>query len=301
VRIVPTRQIPLRAKTVVQPPGDLFVPTPRQALERVAAREPRPPVPAVVEVAQDADQDKAKPPKVQPDGLRRVAIIAVLLSSLSGVVTIGAFPEPDRAATQGAPSAAADQPFDDTNGGNNNSTDNNSTNNNNGTNNGTGDLGIAVATVQSGTPVSLPGSGSRDWVAPGASPDGALVRADLAEESIEFRAANTQPGLPGAFRLSWSSGTPQDERGDATTMLGVRPSGRVEFVVRPLTSPADLVLHLSGDDVAVTVSTEGDSTRKVLSAAAAVVTVALPAATAATVTVTPAGDEVIGVATAELQ
>jgi hypothetical protein len=281
---------------VVQPPGDLFVPTPRQALERVN-REPRPPVPAVVEVAQDADQDKAKPPRVRPDGLRRVAIMAVLLSTLSGVVTIGAFPEPDPVATQDAPAAASNQPFDGTSGSNNNgtvSTDGTGTD-------GTGDLGIAVATVQWGTPVSLPGSGSRDWVAPGASLDGALVRADLAEESIEFRAANTQPGLPGAFQLSWSGGTPQDERGDATAMLGVRPSGKVDFVVRPLTSPADLVLNLSGDDVAVTVSTEDDSTRKVLSAAAAVVTVALPAATAATVTVTPAGDEVIGVATAELQ
>jgi hypothetical protein len=295
VRIVPTRQIPLRAKTVVPPPGDLFVPTPRQALER-RDREPRPPVPAVIELVQDADQDKPKPPRVRPDGLRWVAIMAVLLSTLSGVVTIGAFPEPEPAATQDAPSAASNQPFGDTSGGNNNSSDNGNT-----TGNGTGDLGIAVATVQSGTPVSLPGSGSRDWVAPGASPDGALVRADLAEESIEFRAANTQPGLPGAFRLSWSGGTPQDERGDATAMLGVRPSGKVDFVVRPLTAPADLVLHLSGEDVAVTVSTGDDSTRKVLSAAAAVVTVALPAATAATVTITPAGDEVIGVATAELQ
>jgi hypothetical protein len=291
VRIVPTRQIPLRAKTVVQPPGDLFVPTPRQALER-RDRAPRPPLPAVIEVVQDADQDKAKPPRVRPGGLRWVAIMAVLLSTLSGVVTIGAFPEPEPAATQDAPPAASNLPFDDTSGGNNNGNTNS---------NGTGDLGIAVATVQSGTPVSLPGSGSRDWVAPGASPDGALVRADLAEESIEFRAANTQPGLPGAFRLSWSGGTPQDERGDATAMLGVRPSGKVDFVVRPLTAPADLVLHLSGEDVAVTVSTGDDSTRKVLSAAAAVVTVALPAATAATVTITPAGDEVIGVATAELQ
>jgi hypothetical protein len=299
VRIVPTRQIPLRTKTVVQPPADLFVPTPREALDRGPDHEPSPLLPAVVEAPLvKAKRPRVRPIGLRPMGLRAVAIMAVLLALLLGVVTVGVFPEREQAVTQGAPPAAANQPFADNSGGGNGGT---GAGDNRAGNSGTGDLGIAVATVQAGTSVSLPGSSSRDWVAPGASPDGALVRADLDEESIEFRAANTQPGLPGAFRLSWSSGTPQDERGDATAMLGVRPSGRVEFVIRPLTSPADLVLHLSGDDVAVTVSTEDDSAREVLSAAAAVVTVALPAATAATVTVTPAGDDVIGVATAELQ
>jgi hypothetical protein len=137
-------------------------------------------------------------------------------------------------------------------------------------------------------------------VAPGARSDGALVRADLAEEWIEFRAANTQPGRPGAFRIAWSGGTPLHESGEATAMLGIRPGGWVAFVVRPLSSPADLVVHLGGSDVTVTVVTELGSTHRTVSAPAAIATVALPAATAATVTVTAGGNQDVAVATAEL-
>ena len=259
-------------------------------------------------------QDTAKPPSeppsqpppsvaspsVRPNGLLSIAVVAVLLAGLLAVAAMGSTPEPDGAATRGAPSTATPSAAEsapesataapDQQAGTDQQT-------------GTDRVGIDVATVETGTPVSLPGQGSRDWVAPGASADGALVRAGLAEESIEFRAANTQPGLRGAFRLSWSGGTRQNDRGDANLMLGVRPGGRVEFVIRPLTSPADLVMHLSGNDVAVIVRTDDgtDSTRRILSAPAAVVTVPLPANKAATVTVTPAGDEDIGVATAELR
>jgi hypothetical protein len=94
--------------------------------------------------------------------------------------------------------------------------------------------------------------------------------------------------------MSWSGG-------DATTILGVRPGGWVDFVIRPLGSPADLVLHLSGNDVGVMVDSEDGSAHKTLSSAAAAVTVPLPAATAITVRVAPAGDQEIAVASAELQ
>lgn len=262
---MPTHQVSPRAGTAAQPPADLFVPVQREPLER----EPDPPAPT------------AGVARVRATGLHPVAIVAVLLSGLLGVVTISTFPEPDRAMTPNTPSVAPEQPLDDVRGADG--------------------VGIAVAAVPPGTAVNLPGPGSRDWVAPGARNDGALVRADLAEESIEFRAANTQPGRPGAFRLSWTGGTPLDESGDATAMLGIRPGGWVAFVVRPLSSPAELVVHLSGPDAAVTVATEHGSTRGIVPAAAAVATVALPAATAATVTVTAEGDLDVAVATAELQ
>jgi hypothetical protein len=265
VRIVPTQQVSLRAETAAQPPADLFIPVQREPLEH----EPDPPAPT------------AGVARTRATGLHPVAIVAVLLSGLLGVVTVATFPEPGRATTQDVPSVAPEQPLDDVQ-----STDG---------------VGIAMVAVPPGTAVNLPGPDSRDWVAPGARSDGALVRADLAEESIEFRAADTRPGRPGAFRLSWTGGTPLDENGDATAMLGIHPGGWVAFVVRPLGSPAELVVHLSGTDVAVTVATEHGSTRGIVSAAAAVATVALPAATAATVTVTAEGGREVAVATAELQ
>lgn len=280
MRIVPIRQIPRRAANATQAPADLFAPAQREAPHE-RDPEPAPNKPATSKTGQDS----AKPPRVRPNGSLPVAIVAVLLAGSLGMVAIATMPERDRAATHPPPSAAAPDRQPDAGGTGRG---------------GTGRVGIAVGTLEVGTSVSLPGPGSRDWVAPGARSDGALVRADLAEESIEFRAANTQPGLPGAFQLSWSNGRPQDVRGGATAMLGVRPGGWVMFVVRPLDSPADLVLHLSGNGVAVTVDTVDGSSRRVLSAPAAVVTVALPAGTAATVTVTPAGDQDIGVVTAEL-
>jgi hypothetical protein len=241
-----------------------------------------------------------------------MAIVAVLLVGLLGVVAIATFPERDRATTPPAPSVSSDQPLDDTTPGDTtqgdttqgDTTQGDTTQGDTGqgdTGQGMGTVGITAVAEPPGTSVSLPGPSSRDWVAPGARSDGALVRADLAEESIEFRAANTQPGLPGAFRLSWTGGTPLDERGDATAMLGVRPGGWVAFVVRQLSSPAELVVHLSGNDVGVTVATEQGSTREIVSAGAAVATVTLPAATAATVTVTAEGGQDVAVATAELQ
>jgi hypothetical protein len=249
----------------VQPPAELFVPAQREPLD-----------------------DGPGPPGATAGGTRvrvirkqSIAVAAVLLSGLLGVVTIGTFPEPDGATTEAAPSVAPDRPLDDTES--------------------TGGVGIAVDVVPPGTPVRLPGPNSRDWVAPGARSDGALVRAALAEESIEFRAANTQPGRPGAFRVSWSGGGPLDESGEATSMLGVRPGGWVAFVVRPLTSPAELVVHLGGNDVAVRVDTGHSSTSRVVSAPAAIATVALPAATAATVTVTAGGNQDVAVVTAGLQ
>jgi hypothetical protein len=275
VRIVPT----------VQPPAELFVPTQREPLDGEPDREPDPPGPT-------AGDTRTRVPRKQS-----IAIAAVLLSGLLGVVTIGTFPEPEPepattqstpsvpepggTTTQSAPSVAPELPLVDTQN--------------------TGVAGTAVVVVPLGTPVSLPGPNSRDWVAPGARSDGALVRAALAEESIEFRAANTQPGRPGAFRISWSGGTPVDESGDATSMLGIRPGGWVAFVIRPLSSPAELVVHLGGDDVAVTVDAGQGPTRSTVSAPAAIATVALPAGTAATVTVTAEGNQDVAVATAELQ
>jgi hypothetical protein len=273
VRIVPT----------VQPPAELFVPAQREPLDHEPAPEPDPP-------GSTAGDTRIRAGRKQP-----IAIAAVLLSGLLGVVTIGTFPEPDGATTQNAPSVpepggattqvapsvAPERPLDDTQ-----STDG---------------AGTTVVVVPPGTPVTLPGPNSRDWVAPGARSDGALVRAALAEESIEFRAANTQPGRPGAFRISWSGGTPPHESGEATSMLGIRPGGWVAFVVRPLSSPAELVVHLGGNDVAVTVDAGQGSTRTTVSAPAAIATVALPAGTAATVTVTAEGNQDVAVATAELQ
>jgi hypothetical protein len=292
VRTVLTSQIVLRGESVPQPPADLFVPVQREASDH---ESDRPPTPA------GRGPDEAQSPKDRPgarlSGLRPTAIVAVLLVGLLGVVAIATFPEPDRAMTPPAPSVSSDQPLDDTPQGG--TTPGDTTQGD--TTQGSGMVGITAVAEPPGTSVSLPGPSSRDWVAPGARSDGALVRADLAEESIEFRAANTQPGLPGAFRLSWTGGTPHDERGDATAMLGVRPGGWVAFVVRQLSSPAELVVHLSGNDVGVTVATEQGSTREIVSAGAAVATVTLPAATAATVTVTAEGGQDVAVATAELQ
>jgi hypothetical protein len=262
VRTVLTRQIVLRGESAPRPPADLFIPVQRDGSDDEPGPAPTPAGPG---------PDEVQPFNVRTSRLRPLAIMAVLLVGLLGVVAIATFPEGDVVAIPEAPPAAPDQRIDGTDG-----------------------TGIAVAGVEAGTSVTLPGPGSRDWVAPGAGSDGALVRAELAEESIEFRAANTQPGRPGPFRLSWSGG-------DATTILGVRPGGWVDFVIRPLASPADLVLHLSGNDVAVTVEGEAGAARKVLSADAAVVTVPLPAATMATVRVAPAGDLEIGIATAELR
>jgi hypothetical protein len=317
VRIVPTGQISVRGGGETQPPADIFLPTQREAAGREPTRREAPgrePDPAT---AVEAEQVRPGPPRGRPNGLLPLAIAAVLLSGLLGVVTIGAFPERGAAATQDTPPAAPDRPLGggdtgdgaggtggdesgaDESGTDESGTDESGTDSGPGTSTGGG--GIDVATVPAGTSVSLPGPVSRDWVAPGARSDGFLVRADLDQESIEFRAANTQPGLPGTFDLMWSGARSPADRGEATTMLGVRPGGWVAFVVRPLTSPADLVLHLSGDGVAVDVSSEAGSTREVLSAPTAVVTVPLPAATAATVTVSPAGDQIIGVTTAELR
>jgi hypothetical protein len=311
VRIVPTGQISVRGGGETQPPADIFLPTQREAAGREPTRREAPgrePDPAA---AVEAEQVRPRPPRGRPNGLLPLAITAVLLSGLLGVVTIGAFPERGAAATQDTPPTAPDRPLgggatgDGAGGDTGEDTGDDESGTDVGTDSGpatgTGDGGIDVTTVPAGTSVSLPGPVSRDWVAPGARSDGFLVRADLDQESIEFRAANTQPGLPGTFDLTWSGARSPADRGEATTMLGVRPGGWVAFVVRPLTSPADLVLHLSGDDVAVVVSTEAGSTREVLSAPTAVVTVPLPAATAATVTVTPAGDQIIGVTTAELR
>ena len=50
---------------------------------------------------------------------------------------------------------------------------------------------------------------------------GALVRAAQVEETIEFRAADTQPGRPGAFRMSWSGGVQLDE----AHTLDLQPGG----------------------------------------------------------------------------
>jgi hypothetical protein len=269
VRIVPTRQISLRAESAVQPPAELFVPAQREPLDDEPDRSPDPPGPT-------AGEARIRAVRSHP-----IAIAAVLLSGLLGVVTIGTFPEPDRATTQNAPSTAPERPLDDTQS--------------------TNGVGTTFVVAPPGTSVSLPGPSSRDWVAPGARSDGALVRADLAEESIEFRAANTQPGRPGAFQLSWNGATPQYASGDATTMLGIRPGGWVAFVVRPLGSAAELVVHLGGSEVAVTVDTEHGSTRHTVSAPAAIATVALPAATATTVTVTAEGNQDVAVATAELR
>jgi hypothetical protein len=298
VRVVPTRQVLLGADSPAQPPAELFVPVQREAPDREPAPAELAPSAAGQDTAgqdtagqdtagQDtAGQDTVQPSGVRPGRVRAVAIMAVLLAALLGVVTIATFPGPAPVPPQEVtsrevtsreiPPAAPDQPADSTDG------------------DATDGVGIAVLDVPLGTSVTLPGPVSRDWVAPGASSDGALVRADLDEESIEFRAANTQPGRPGAFRLSWSGG-------DATTILGVRPGGWVDFVIRPLSSPADLVLHLSGNDVGVMVDSEDGPTRKILSSSAAAVTVALPAATAITVRVAPAGDQEIAVASAELQ
>lgn len=258
---MPTHQVSRRTGIAARPPADLFIPVQRGPVEHAP--------------------DPAAPAAGRATGLRPVAIVAVLLSGLLGVVAIATFPEPDRATTRNAPSVAPERPLDDVRGSDG--------------------VRIAVAAVPPGTAVNLPGADSRDWVAPGARSDGALVRADRAEESIEFRAATTRPGRPGAFRLSWTGGTPLDESGAATTMLGIRPGGWVAFVVRPLGSPAELVVHLGGTGAAVTVATENGSTRGIVSAAAAVATVALPAATAATVTVTAEGDLDVAVATAELR
>jgi hypothetical protein len=273
VRIVPTRQISLCAENAAQPPADLFVPAQRGPRQDEPDREPGPPGPTAGTTADTTT--------IQATRLRRVAIAAVLLSGLLGVVTVATLPEPDRATTRTAPPVAPDRPLADAPD--------------------PSEAGTTLVVVPPGTAVSLPGPHSRDWGAPGARGDGALVRAELAEEWIEFRAADTQPGRPGAFRLSWNGGTPVDESGDATAMLGIRPGGWVAFVIRPLSSPADLVVHLGGTDVAVTVDTEHGSTRRTVSAPAAVATVALPAATATTVTVSAAGDQDVAVATAELQ
>jgi hypothetical protein len=271
VRTVLTSQIVLRGESATRPPADLFVPVQRDGNDHEPGPAPTPAGPG---------PDEARPFDVRTSRSRLLAIIAVLLVGLLGVVAIATFPERDSVAIQEAPPAAPDQRIDGTEG--------------TAGVDGTDGTGFAVVGVEAGTSVPLPGPSSRDWVAPGASSDGALVRADLAEESIEFRAANTQPGRTGPFRLSWAGG-------DATTILGVRPGGWVDFVIRPLDSPADLVLHLSGNDVAVTVDGEASPARKVVSADAAVVTVPLPAAAMATVRVAPAGDQEIGVATAELR
>jgi hypothetical protein len=157
--------------------------------------------------------------------------------------------------------------------------------------------GVVAQPAEPGSQVRLPGPASRDWVAPGVSPDGGLVRADLAEEVIEFRAADTRPGQRGPFAVSWSGGVAPEPVGSGTGMLGVRPGGWVQFVVRSTGRAADLVLHVAGD---VTVAVEGTTRTTTVSGAAGTVTVALGAG-GATVTVAPAGETEIGVISAELR
>lgn len=285
---------------VAEPPAALFTAPPRTfpSLER----EPAPGrLTAGEQAAATTDEPTTKEmrPSTRSRWMVPVAVAAVLISGTLGLATVAAlgardssgadpsvalpaFPaQPPRPALDALSGTGSDQEP--------------------GAGEGIGHVEITATTVDDGTSVSLPGPGSRDWVAPGADRDGALVRADQAEELIEFRAANTQPGLPGVFRMSWHGAKQGADSGDATDMLGVRPSGRVEFVIRPLTSPADLVLHVSGNDIAVTVSSEDDSARKIVSAPAAIVTVPVSAGRATTVTVAPAGADDIGVATAELR
>jgi hypothetical protein len=159
--------------------------------------------------------------------------------------------------------------------------------------------GVASRPVEPASPVRLPGPASRDWVAPGVSADGGLVRAELAEEAIEFRAADTQPGLSGPFAVSWSGGVAPEPTGSRAEMLGVRPGGWIQFVVRSTGSDADLVMHVVGE-ATVAVTAMGTTRTSTVSGAAEVVTVALGAG-GATVTVAPAGRSGIGVVSAELR
>jgi hypothetical protein len=159
--------------------------------------------------------------------------------------------------------------------------------------------GISARPAEVNSPVRLPGPASLDWVAPGVSPDGGLVRAELAEEAIEFRAADTRPGRLGPFAVSWSDGVGPEPAGSGTGMLGVRPGGWVQFVVRSTGQAADLVIQVAGE-VTVTVAAAGTTRTATASGTAETVTVAL-GADGATITLAPTGGTEIGVVSAELR
>lgn len=287
-------QVPVR--TEPQPPGDLFAPPlPPRPDPGTGGGPSTPPHP----IGQPGKQQA--PPRARAEWVLPVVLSAVALTAMLGLITVAELgsaeettPLPPFPRSTGQPwSAATPEPTEPTGP--------TETSEPPATPVAPGELGVTAEEVEVDTAVDLPGPGSRDWVAPGASGnDGTLVRAYRAEELIEFRAADTQPGRDGPFRVSWEGGDEVAESGESVTILGVRPGGRVEFVLRPLDTPGELVMHVSGN-VSVTVRTDDDSARTTVSAQAAEVTAALPADTAATVTISPAGDTEIGVDTAELR
>ncbi len=212
-------------------------------------------------------------PADRPSGLWAVAVAGVLLAGglgLAGVLVLGG-PGPGRS------TAVATAPVSGQVSGE-----------------------IAVRPVGSGTAVELPGPRSLDWIALGADGTGSMVRADVDAEPLEFRAADTRPGLDGPFDVSWRDARRAGD-GSSSGQLGIAPGGRVELLVRPQPTATRLVLQVSGDAVAVTArSGGGGEIGTATTTGAAVVSVPLPAGTAATVTVEADGPEIVGIAAAEL-
>lgn len=96
----------VRIEPTAQPPAELFVPTQREPLDDEVDREPGPSGSAVGVTRIRAVQIRAT--RKQP-----IAVAAVLISGLLGVVTIATLPEPGGATTRNAPSITPDRPLDD--------------------------------------------------------------------------------------------------------------------------------------------------------------------------------------------
>ena len=155
--------------------------------------------------------------------------------------------------------------------------------------------GVTIASLATGTAVTLPGSPARDWVAVGARRDGKLIRDKSGNGAILQVTGQGATPVPtaGPLLVSWSGGSPEQDHVDAPSWWAVPAGdGSWRIVVRvdsagtvtlvagtagvPAAARATLTAALTGPDGAAT------ATRRTarLPAGAALATITVPAAAA---------------------
>ncbi|MDQ1287778.1 MAG: hypothetical protein QG622_1343 [Actinomycetota bacterium] len=105
---------------------------------------------------------------------------------------------------------------------------------------------VRLSPASDGTEVRLPRAGDRDWVLVGSRRDGKVVRAkDGSEEIVDVSAHGALASVvPGSWRLSWTGGSPEQDRSGASTWSSVPSgSGHQQVVVR-LRSPGTIDVYL---------------------------------------------------------